>query len=96
MPLFCPCRRNGDGRRGVRVDNNSTDGSVEYLRPKFPEVVFIENKDNPGFAKANNQAIRQCTGEYVLLLNPDTVVGEESSAACASRWMRIRRSELSA
>ena len=51
---------------------------VEYLRPKFPEVVFIENKDNPGFAKANNQAIRQCTGEYVLLLNPDTVVGEES------------------
>ena len=53
------------------VDNNSTDGSVEYLRPKFPEVVFIENKDNPGFAKANNQAIRQCTGEYVLLLNPD-------------------------
>lgn len=44
------------------VDNNSTDGSVEYLRPKFPEVVFIENKDNPGFAKANNQAIRQCTG----------------------------------
>ena len=60
------------------VDNNSTDGAVEYLRPKFPEVVFIENKDNPGFAKANNQAIRQCTGEYVLLLNPDTVVGEES------------------
>ena len=60
------------------VDNNSTNGSVEYLRPKFPEVVFIENKDNPGFAKANNQAIRQCTGEYVLLLNPDTVVGEES------------------
>lgn len=60
------------------VDNNSTDGSVEYLRPKFPEVVFIENKDNPGFANANNQAICQCTGEYVLLLNPDTVVGEES------------------
>lgn len=60
------------------VDNNSTDGSVEYLRPKFPEVTFIENKDNPGFAKANNQAIRQCSGEYVLLLNPDTVVGEES------------------
>ena len=59
------------------VDNHSTDGSVAYLRPKFPEVVFIENKDNPGFAKANNQAIRQCVGEYVLLLNPDTVVGEE-------------------
>lgn len=60
------------------VDNNSTDGSVDYLRPRFPEVTFIENKDNPGFAKANNQAIRPCNGEYVLLLNPDTVIGEES------------------
>ena len=38
------------------VDNHSADGSVEYLRPRFPEVTFIENKDNPGFAKANNQA----------------------------------------
>ena len=60
------------------VDNHSTDGSVEYLRPRFPEVTFIENNDNPGFAKANNQAIRQCKGEYILLLNPDTVIGETS------------------
>ena len=58
------------------VDNQSTDDSVAYLRPKFPEVVFIENDDNPGFAKANNQVIRQCKGEYILLLNPDTVIGE--------------------
>jgi len=48
------------------VDNHSTDGSIEYLRPQFPEVIFIENDDNPGFAKANNQAIRQCKGEYIL------------------------------
>lgn len=60
------------------VDNNSTDGSLEYLRPRFPEVEFIANSDNPGFAKANNQAITRCKGEYVLLLNPDTVIGEES------------------
>lgn len=60
------------------VDNASSDGSVEYLRPLFPEVNFIENKDNPGFAKANNQAIRLAKGEYVLLLNPDTVIGEEN------------------
>ena len=60
------------------VDNHSTDGSIEYLRPRFPEVIFIENEDNPGFAKANNQAIRISQGEYVLLLNPDTVVGEDS------------------
>lgn len=60
------------------VDNNSSDGSVEYLRPLFPEVTFIENPDNPGFAIANNQAIKKCKGEYILLLNPDTVLGEES------------------
>ncbi|MBQ4162230.1 MAG: glycosyltransferase family 2 protein [Parabacteroides sp.] len=60
------------------VDNHSTDGSIEYLRPRFPEVTFIENQDNPGFAKANNQAIRMSHGEYILLLNPDTVVGEDS------------------
>lgn len=60
------------------VDNHSTDGSIDYLKPRFPEVIFIENDDNPGFAKANNQAIRICSGQYVLLLNPDTVIGEES------------------
>jgi GT2 family glycosyltransferase len=60
------------------VDNHSSDHSIEYLRPKFPGVTFIENEDNPGFAVANNQAIRLCRGEYVLLLNPDTIIGEES------------------
>ena len=60
------------------VDNNSSDGSLEYLRPLFPEVVFIANKDNPGFSKANNQAIKLTQGEYILLLNPDTIVGEHS------------------
>ena len=60
------------------VDNCSTDGSIAYLRPLFPEVTFIENEKNVGFAKANNQAFRICRGEYVLMLNPDTVVGEES------------------
>ncbi|MDF9831384.1 glycosyltransferase family 2 protein [Parabacteroides sp. PF5-6] len=60
------------------VDNHSTDGSLNYLRPLFPQVNFIANTDNPGFARANNQAIRQAKGEYILLLNPDTVVGEES------------------
>lgn len=60
------------------VDNHSEDGSIEYLKPIFPEVTFIENTDNPGFAKANNQAIRMAKGKYVLLLNPDTVIGEDS------------------
>lgn len=60
------------------VDNHSTDGSLDYLKPLFPQVNFIANTDNPGFSRANNQAIRQAQGEYILLLNPDTVVGEES------------------
>lgn len=60
------------------VDNHSSDGSVEYLRPLFPDVIFMENQENVGFAKANNQAFRICKGEYVLMLNPDTAIGEES------------------
>ena len=59
------------------VDNNSVDGSCEMVKRKFPEVLLIENKNNPGFSKANNQAIKMAKGEYVLLLNPDTVVEED-------------------
>lgn len=60
------------------VDNNSVDGSMEMVREKFPQVKCIENKENLGFSKANNQAMRQAQGEYVLLLNPDTVVEEDT------------------
>lgn len=60
------------------VDNNSIDGSVAMVREKFPQAVLIANKDNRGFSKANNQAIEQANGEYVLLLNPDTVVEEDT------------------
>ena len=77
------------------VDNHSADGSVEYLRPRFPEVTFIENKDNPGFAKANNQAIRISSGEYVLLLNPDTVIAKKACVLFVSLWTNTRRREES-
>ncbi len=60
------------------VDNNSVDGSLKMLAKKFPEVKVIANKDNVGFSRANNQAIRVSTGEYVLLLNPDTVVEDDT------------------
>ena len=60
------------------VDNNSSDDSVGYLQPRFPKVKFIANKENLGFARANNQAIRLSEAEYVLLLNPDTVVYENT------------------
>ncbi len=64
------------------VDNNSVDGSMEMVEEKFPEVIRISNKDNVGFSKANNQAILHSKGEYVLILNPDTVVEEETFIKC--------------
>jgi GT2 family glycosyltransferase len=56
------------------VDNHSEDTTVPMVRQNFPHVNLIENKENVGFAKANNQAIKKCTGDYILLLNPDTLV----------------------
>ena len=64
------------------VDNNSSDGSVAYIRDHFPDVHVIANSDNQGFAHANNQAIRQTNSDYVLLLNPDTVVFEGTIRGC--------------
>ncbi len=62
----------------IVVDNNSVDGSVEWIKEKFPTVKIIANKENVGFSKANNQGIKESRGEYVLLLNPDTVVQEDT------------------
>ncbi len=64
------------------VDNNSVDGSVEMIQSKFSEVKLIANKENTGFSKANNQAIRIASGEYILLLNPDTIVEEDTFSTC--------------
>lgn len=60
------------------VDNHSNDGSVEFIAERFPDINLISSNHNNGFSRANNIAIRQCSGEYVLLLNPDTIVGERS------------------
>lgn len=59
------------------VDNHSQDGSVEYLSERFPSINIIRSQHNLGFARANNLAIRQSESEYVLLINPDTFVGEQ-------------------
>ncbi len=64
------------------VDNNSVDDSPRMVQEKYPEVRLISNKHNPGFAVANNQAIIESHGEYVLLLNPDTLVEEDTFSKC--------------
>ena len=60
------------------VDNNSIDGSVKMIKERFKSVHLIENKTNNGFSKANNQAIKIAKGKHILLLNPDTVIEENT------------------
>lgn len=62
----------------IVVDNNSVDGSVQMIREAFPDVVLIANDKNVGFSVANNQGIQTAKGKYVLLLNPDTIVSENT------------------
>ncbi len=62
----------------IVVDNNSTDDSCKILKKKYSEVILIENTINVGFSKANNQAVKIAKGEFVLILNPDTVVAEDT------------------
>jgi GT2 family glycosyltransferase len=57
-------------------DNGSTDGSLDFIRENFPQVKLIENGRNLRFAKANNVGIRASQGEYILILNPDTIIHE--------------------
>ena len=61
----------------IVIDNNSTDKSVEYLQKTFSQVKFVANAENTGYAKANNQGWQLAAGEYILFLNPDTIVGED-------------------
>lgn len=72
----------------IVADNNSTDGSRDFLEPLFPRVNFIWNSSNEGFAKANNRALAAAKGEYILFLNPDTLVPED----CFEKGMDFLRS----
>ncbi len=60
------------------VDNASVDGSVQMVKQNYPAARLIENKQNVGFAAANNQALKQATGEFFVMLNPDTIVQEDT------------------
>jgi GT2 family glycosyltransferase len=64
------------------VDNNSNDNSVEYIKKHFPNVIIIENKENIGFSKANNHAYKLSNSKYILILNPDTVLKEDTIRTC--------------
>lgn len=66
------------------VDNASADGTVDFLKPLFPDFQFIQYAENLGFARANNQAAKLCSGEFLLFLNPDTILAEDSLESCIS------------
>lgn len=86
---LCSLRKAAEGLdwEAIVVDNCSGDGSVDYLRDSFsaqdfPQLHIIANSDNPGFGKANNQAFRMAKGDYVLYINPDTFVSEDTLTRC--------------
>jgi O-antigen biosynthesis protein len=66
----------------IVVDNASTDGSIALVQQKYPTVISIANTNNVGFAKANNQGVAIATGQYILFLNPDTIVPEDAFEKC--------------
>ena len=66
----------------IVVDNNSSDNSIEYLSPRFPEVQFVANKENTGFARGCNRGWQAAQGKYILFLNPDTIIPEDSLQLC--------------
>src|SRR6218665_2068501 len=62
----------------IVIDNNSPDDSCAMMKQRFPNVKLIENEENSGFPKGNNIAVREAKGEYLCILNPDTVVAEDT------------------
>lgn len=71
----------------IVVDNASGDGSIDFLRPRFPNVTFIENTENVGFSRANNQGFADAAdADFILVLNPDTIIGRRTIRDCLD-WM---------
>ena len=72
----------------IVMDNNSTDGSKEWLQPKFPTVNFVWQNTNNGFGVANNKALNLAKGTYLLFLNPDTIIAEDSLQLCLEQMQQ--------
>ena len=64
------------------IDNASRDGSLSYLKPLFPSFQFIANNKNEGFSRANNQGLKMSSGQYILFLNPDTLLPQDCFTKC--------------
>lgn len=75
----------------IVVDNNSQDETAKLVSKHYPEVNFIENKSNIGFSKANNQAINKATGEYICLINPDTLIGADAIKKAINKHKSLKK-----
>lgn len=78
----------------IVVDNHSSDDSCAMMRARFPHIKLIENKANVGFPKGNNIAVKEAKGEYVCILNPDTVVAEDTFEKILNSQLIIRNAQL--
>ena len=78
----------------IVVDNASTDDSCEMMKAKFPNIKLIENATNLGFPKGNNIGVAQAKGEYICILNPDTVVAEDTFVKILNSKFQIPNSQL--
>ena len=78
----------------IVIDNASSDDSCEMMKTKFPHIKLVENKDNLGFPKGNNIGVAQAKGEYVCILNPDTVVAEDTFFKILNSQLVTRNSQL--
>ena len=78
----------------IVVDNNSSDDSCAMMKQRFPNIKLIENKENLGFPKGNNIGVAQAKGEYICILNPDTVVAEDTFEKILNSQLATRNSQL--
>ncbi|UPQ79564.1 glycosyltransferase family 2 protein [Flavobacterium azooxidireducens] len=78
----------------IVIDNNSSDDSCQMMKTRFPHIKLIENKENTGFPKGNNTGVAEAKGEYICILNPDTVVAEDTFTKILNSKLQTPNSQL--